>query len=136
MKILLVEDNSPDASLLVELLKEEGVTEVFCAADGYEALDYVYQREPHKNAWRPDVILLDLGLPRISGYAVLFELKKQPQYTNIPVIILTASRKPFDREQCEALGVDSFLYKPHNLKEYEELAHQLATMRFPPKKIA
>ncbi len=133
MNILLVEDNSPDAYLLVELLVEqEGVPEVSCVADGYEALDYVYQREKYKDAPRPDLILLDLGLPRISGYAVLYELKKQPQFATIPVVILTASRNPLDRAQCAALGADHFISKPHNLKEYQELAHQLATMNFPP----
>jgi len=132
MKILLVEDDSPDACVLVELLVEqEGVEDIFCVVDGYEALDYVYQREKYKNAWRPDLILLDLGLPRISGYAVLYELKKQPNFATIPVVILTASRNPLDREQCAKLGADCFLSKPHNFKEYEELAHKLATMNFP-----
>ena len=132
MNLLLVEDNSSDANLLTELLTEqESAPAICCVADGYEALDYVYQRGKHEHARRPDLILLDLGLPRISGYEVLKELKEQPQFAAIPVVILTASRNPLDRTRCAAFGADSFLSKPHNLKEYEELAHQLITMEFP-----
>ena len=75
MKILLVEDSSPDAHLLQELLAEqEGVLEIFCVPDGYEALDYVYQRERsiRMHGGRILILLDFLGLPRITGYPVLW----------------------------------------------------------------
>lgn len=132
MNLLLVEDNSADAHMLMEFLAEQGGgSTVHRVADGYEALDYVYRRGKYEHAERPDLILLDLGLPRISGYQVLKELKTQRPFASIMIVILTASRNPLDRKQCAALGADSFLSKPHNIQEYEVLAHQLATLGFP-----
>lgn len=132
MQILLVEDNPADMCLLKDLFEETGSD---CAlqwvTDGYEALDYVYHRNGYDNAKRPDVILLDLGLPRIDGYDVLKELKKTTDYATIPIIILTTSRNPLDRSQCERLGADGFLSKPYNLKGYEQLVQQLVNMEIP-----
>lgn len=131
MNILLVEDNHADAQLLHELLAErDGAPKLHWVLDGYEALDYVMRRGGHANASKPDMILLDLGLPRISGYEVLKEIKEKPEYSGIPVVILTTSRNPLDREQCAALGADSFLSKPHNLRGYEELADKLISQSF------
>jgi CheY-like chemotaxis protein len=104
--------------------------------DGHEALDYVYRRNEHTEASTPDVILLDLGLPRISGYDVLKNLKTDPAHATIPVVVLTTSRNPFDRSQCQALGADIFLSKPRSLKGYEALVVQLMSMELPKLKQA
>jgi len=126
MDILLVEDSSSDAYLIKELFtKTDDPPMVHWVVDGYHALDYVFRRREYKEASRPDIILLDLNLPRISGYEVLKELKKTPPFANIPVIILTTSTAPLDHSQCMALGADVCLSKPHRLKDYEDLVRLL-----------
>ncbi len=133
LDILLVEDNRADAHLLTEFFIEKGSdASIQWVTDGYEALDYVYQRDAYKQAKRPDMIILDLGMPRISGYEVLKQLKENAQYSSIPTIVLTTSRNPLDRKQCTTLGADAFLSKPQSLKGYEELVDQLIHFNFLP----
>lgn len=128
MQILLVEDNQADAALLREFFEErEESPTVHWVMDGSDALDFVFRQGKYQDAERPDVILLDLGLPRISGYDALKELKQRPDYAGIPVIVLTTSRSPLDRRQCSALGADAYFSKPHDLRGYEELVQQLMT---------
>jgi CheY-like chemotaxis protein len=126
MNILLVEDNNADAFLLTEMFaKQEKAAKIHRVADGYDALDYLFQREQYALAHRPDIILLDLNLPRINGYGVLKELKHNTPLAQIPVVILTTSKDPLDHTQCKALGADICLSKPHGLKGYEEMIHRL-----------
>jgi chemotaxis family two-component system response regulator Rcp1 len=126
MDILLVEDSSADAFLLKELFgRKENAPEVHWVIDGYDALDFVFQRKSYTAMRRPDMILLDLNLPRINGYEVLRELKDNPDLAGIPVIILTTSPNPLDHTQCKTLGADICLSKPHNLKEYESMVQRL-----------
>ncbi len=132
MNILLVEDNRSDAMLLKEFFSEkENTPEIHWVTDGHDALDYLYGQNQYAGAERPDVILLDLGLPRISGYDVLREVKKKPPYADIPVIILTTSCSPLDKNQCMALGADRVMSKPQNLKEYESLVDKLMLEELP-----
>ncbi len=132
MHILLVEDNPSDVRLLKDLMEEQGYQpSLHWVMDGHEALDYVMQKKPYGEATRPDIILLDLGLPRISGYDVLRKLKKDAKYAKIPIVILTTSRDPLDQKQCATLGADAFLSKPRNLKEYELLVEKLVHEYFP-----
>jgi len=132
MNILLIEDNHADAHLLTELMAENpsGPT-IHWVTDGYQALDYIYQRGEHHDSPRPDAIMLDLGLPRVNGYEVLKQLKDNPSFASIPIIILTTSRNPLDSTQCNILGADAFLSKPHNLKGFEALADRLITKELP-----
>src|SRR5687767_4777264 len=107
VNILLVEDNSADAYLLSEgFAKTKNAPAVHWVQDGYQALDYVFKRKEYQNAARPDMILLDRNMPRINGFEVLKELKKNSALSTIPVIILTTSRDPLDHSQCKALGAD------------------------------
>jgi chemotaxis family two-component system response regulator Rcp1 len=130
--ILLVEDNHADAYLLKELLAEkDSPPELHWAANGREALDFVYRREGYREAKRPDLILLDLGLPVISGYDLLKELKGQSGYADIPVFVLTTSSNPSDSDRCLSLGADGFLTKPSNLEGYRALVQKLTTPGFP-----
>lgn len=132
MNILLVEDNPSDMRLLKELFEDRtGAPALDWVTDGHEALDYVFRRGEYENAAKPDAILLDLGLPRISGYDVLKQLKEHHDYSDIPVIILTTSRNPLDRDQCKELGADTFLSKPRSLDGYEALAEQLIALDLP-----
>lgn len=129
MNILLVEDNSADACLLTELFARKGPeAAIHWVTNGYDALDYVFRRKQYGMATPPDLILLDLNMPRINGYEVLRELKENPQAASIPVIILTTSPDPLDYSQCKALGADTCLCKPHGLRDYEALVQQLLGM--------
>lgn len=126
MDILLVEDNSSDASLLKEIFARKPVApEIHWVTDGYDALDFLFQRKAFVHADRPDMILLDLNLPRINGYEVLREIKDSPHFAAIPVVILTTSINPLDHTQCKTLGADICLSKPHNLRGYEEMVQRL-----------
>jgi CheY-like chemotaxis protein len=126
MDILLVEDSSADAYLLTEVFtRKESGAEIHWVTDGYHALDYVHQRRAYEHVRQPDLILLDLNLPRINGYEVLKELKENGALSHIPVVILTTSRDPLDHSQCKALGADICLSKPHGIKEYEEMVQKM-----------
>lgn len=133
MGILLVEDNVSDATLLKEFLSEEKyVPEVYWVQDGQQALDFILQRGNYENAPLPDLIILDLALPRISGYEVLRLLKHQfSKHSTIPIIILTTSTNPADTKSCLHLGADAFFSKPMNLQGYDELIQTLTVFEFP-----
>src|SRR3979409_2536469 len=90
IEILLVEDSPGDARLTVEALKEGKLSNhISLVRDGVEALDYLRKKGPHANAVRPDLILLDLNLPKKDGREVLAEIKVDPDLKRIPVVILT-----------------------------------------------
>ncbi len=126
MDILLVEDNSSDAYLLKEVFAVQAQeAEIHWVPDGYEALDYLCQRNRYTAAARPDMVLLDLNMPRINGFEVLKKVKDMPGIASIPIIIITTSRDPLDHTQCSSLGADMCLTKPHALKDYENLVQQL-----------
>lgn len=132
MQVLLVEDNASDASLLMEFLSDkEGAPKVHWVTNGQDAMDYLFKRTPHNDAVSPDAILLDLGLPRISGYELLKTIKKDPQLARVPVIVLTTSRNPADQRESHILGAITFLSKPNNLKGYEDLVNHLMYQEFP-----
>jgi CheY-like chemotaxis protein len=130
--VLLVEDNPSDSSLLEELL-EEGSYQValYCTNNGYDAFDFLNRQDKYRSSPKPDAILLDLGLPRMNGYEVLARIRKTPHFSHIPVIVLTTSRDPKDRELCMTLGAQEFLSKPYNLEGYEVLVDHLASVVLP-----
>lgn len=126
MDILLVEDSSADAYLFRDVISRNGFApDIHWVVDGHYALDYIFQRRQYQHVHRPDMIVLDLNLPRISGYEVLKELKNSRDFSDIPIAILTTSRDPLDRSQCQKLGADVCFSKPHALKQYESMIDQL-----------
>lgn len=132
MHILLVEDSRDDASLLTDFLAEEkDAPHVQWVSDGQEALAYVAQTGKYEGALKPDVILLDLGMPRFGGYETLRELKQLSAYADIPVIVITTSHNPADYENCLGLGANGFFSKPSNLQGYEDLVQKLMHSEFP-----
>src|SRR3972149_6648742 len=97
IEILLVEDNAADIRLTVEILKETKVRNTLTvAADGIEALDLLGRTGRYTHAMRPDLILLDLNLPKKDGRKVLAEIKTDPDLKRIPVVILTSSKAEED----------------------------------------
>ncbi|QRV14674.1 response regulator [Haloterrigena salifodinae] len=95
--VLLVEDNPGDVRLIEEAFRDAGAdSELHAVTNGEEALDFVYRRDDHANAPRPDLIILDWNLPRTSGEQVLMELKDDPEHKRIPVTVLTGSQDESD----------------------------------------
>ena len=122
MKILLVEDNPADARLVKEALKEVRVkAELFWAQDGIEALDFLYRRGAHADAPVPDLILLDLNLPRLNGHEVLLQVKQDPALLNIPIVMLSSSTAKQDVRDAYGAHANSFMTKPADFDKFMAL---------------
>jgi CheY-like chemotaxis protein len=126
--ILLVEDNPKDLELtLAALGKCQLANEIAVARDGAEALDYLYQRGDHADRppGEPAVVLLDLKLPKIDGLEVLEQVKKDPAQRHIPIVMLTSSREEQDLVRSYQLGVNAFVVKPVDFREFFEAIQDL-----------
>ena len=116
IEILLVEDNAADARLTVEQLKQCAVSHHVCVVgDGEKAMAFLRREGEYTNAPRPDLIILDLNLPRKDGRQVLTEVKNDPALRQIPVIILTTSGAKEDVNRCYHLHANCFITKPMHL---------------------
>src|ERR671933_304119 len=116
--IFLVEDNRGDIRLIQEALKKTAAQcEVVIARDGMEAMEYLRQDGEFAGAVRPDLILLDLNLPKKDGREVLAEIKADPSLKHIPIIVLTTSRNEEDIFKSYDLHVNCYISKSRNLSE-------------------
>lgn len=116
--ILLIEDNRGDIRLIQEALKSTTAPfEVAVARDGMEAMEYLRQDGSFAGAVRPDLILLDLNLPRKDGREVLAEIKADPSLKHIPIIVLTTSRNEEDIFKSYDLHVNCYISKSRNLTQ-------------------
>ncbi|TFW20846.1 response regulator [Massilia arenosa] len=119
--ILLVEDNPHDLELtLIALEKSQLANEVIVARDGAEALDYLHARGKYANrtAGNPAVVLLDLKLPKVDGIEVLREIRTTGMLRSLPVVMLTSSREEQDLLRSYELGVNAYVVKPVDFKEF------------------
>jgi CheY-like chemotaxis protein len=117
MQVLIVDDDPATAGLLEETLLSVGDPKrVTVASDGRRALDLL------QSGLKPDLVLLDLKMPEVSGHEVLQSLKGNPAFAHVPVIVLTASDDPTDIERCYDLRANSFVVKPDTLEGMRELA--------------
>jgi two-component system, response regulator len=129
VEILVVEDNSSDAMLTMRALEKcKLANRIHLVRDGEEALDFLFCRG--KFAGRspdsvPQVVLLDLKLPKVDGLEVLRELKADSRTRSIPVVVLTTSKEERDLVQSYRLGVNSYIQKPVNFGEFQEAVRQL-----------
>lgn len=126
--ILLVEDNPMDEELTVRALKKSNVLNpIVVMRDGAEALDYLLARGPHATAppALPQVVLLDLKLPKVNGLEVLKELRASPRTSLLPVVILSSSNEQRDLVASYELGANSYVRKPVDFSEFVEAARQL-----------
>jgi CheY-like chemotaxis protein len=122
MNILLVEDNPADARLVREAFKEVRVAaDLFWARDGVEALDFLRHHGEFWDAPLPDLILLDLNLPRLNGCEVLQQVKLDPALLNIPVVMLSSSNAKKDVLDSYAAHANSFHTKPADFDEFMAL---------------
>lgn len=127
--ILLVEDNKDDEALTIRALKKNNITnEVVVVRDGVEALDYLFARGSFAGRdinQIPQVVLLDLNLPKIDGLAVLKELRKSVLTKLVPVVILTSSKEERDIVEGYSLGANSYVRKPVEFEKFVEAIRQL-----------
>jgi CheY-like chemotaxis protein len=119
IEILLVEDNPGDVRLTIEGLKEGKVrNNLHVAKDGVEALAFLRREARYADAVRPDLILLDLNLPRMDGRQVLSEIKADPLLKTIPVVVLTTSRAEQDVLHSYQLQANCYITKPVDLEQF------------------
>jgi two-component system, chemotaxis family, response regulator Rcp1 len=122
IEILLVEDNPGDVRLAVEALKEGKVrNHMSVATDGAEALAFLRREAPYADSPRPDIILLDLNLPKVGGAQVLAEIKADAQFWRIPVVVLTTSRAEEDILRTYDLHANCYITKPVDLMQFLEV---------------
>jgi chemotaxis family two-component system response regulator Rcp1 len=113
ISILLVEDNAGDVRLTKEALKEGRVANTLhVVVDGVEALQFLRREGKYADAPRPDLILLDLNLPRLDGRQVLSEVKKDPELKRIPIVVLTTSKAEEDVLKTYDLYANCYIAKP------------------------
>jgi len=124
--LLVVEDNRADARLVEEAFKEITAPIHFSQVeDGEEAMNILRRVGGHANAPRPNLILLDLNLPRKDGREVLAELKADPELRRIPVVIMTSSQDPDDVSKCYDLGANCYVAKA---LEYDEFFRRMKSL--------
>lgn len=129
IEILLVEDNPSDAELTIHALeKSKLINNIRHLEDGAMALDFLFCRGPYADRRfdsPPRLILLDLKLPKVDGIGVLREIKADTRTKAIPVILLTSSKEERDVAMSYKLGVNSYIQKPVNFTEFQDVVKQL-----------
>lgn len=126
LRVLLVEDNMPDI-VLTKKAFERGKypTEMAVVRDGEQALLFLKKHTPYAGVFQPDIILLDINLPKVSGYEVLEFIKSDPLLMTTPVIMLTSSEAEQDVLKSYRLHANSYLVKPASLRKFVEIVNQL-----------
>lgn len=138
--VLLVEDNIGDIRLTEEAIKESKLKiNLHYVMDGVEAVSYLKKEEKYKNEPTPDLIILDLNMPKKNGLQVLSEIKEDPKLKKIPVIILTVSKSESDVLQSYEHHANSYITKPLDLEKFVEIVKVIDNFWFsivtlPPKK--
>ena len=126
IEILLVEDNPGDARLTIEAMRETKVcNRMHVVEDGVEAMEFLRRQGRFGDAPRPDLILLDLNLPRKDGREVLAEVKADPELKRIPVVVLTTSRAEEDVLQAYNLHANCYVTKPVDLAQFMKIVSQI-----------
>ena len=126
VEILLVEDNPGDARLCQEALKESKfINNLHIVKDGQEALDFIFQQGDYKSAPTPDLVILDLNLPKVNGKDVLKKIKEDDDKKKIPVVILTSSKAEEDIIKTYELHANSYITKPLDFTQFVEIVKEL-----------
>ncbi len=138
VQILLVEDNAADVRLTQEVFRDGAmVNDLHIARDGVEAMDFLHHQDAFADSERPDLVILDLNMPRKDGREVLAEMRADPALRSIPVAVLTTSERDEDVAASYELGANCFITKPVSLDGFIEVVHAieafwLSMVRLPP----
>ena len=139
LEILMVEDNPGDVRLTREALKgDKLLTRLHVVTDGVAALDFLYKRPPYEDAPRPDLILLDLNLPKMDGREVLSIIKSDGALKLIPVVVLTTSQAEEDVLRAYRLNANCYVAKPVDLYQFNRIVQSieefwLTVVNLPPR---
>ena len=127
MKILLIEDDKAQSDLMLEVFDdcEFSYNEPCVAVDGEQAMDMLYQRNGYQTMPRPDLILLDLDIPKKTGQQVLLEIKSDTHLKTIPVLVLTSSRSKADITSCYQKHANAYMVKPSDFHDLVELVEKV-----------
>jgi CheY-like chemotaxis protein len=126
IEILLIEDNPGDVDLTREMVENSKVRNVINnVSDGFEAMAYLRREHPYSAAKRPDLILLDLNLPRKDGRAVLSEIKQDTHFKDIPVVVLTTSEAESDVLKSYQLHANCYITKPVDLNKFTNIIRSI-----------
>ncbi|MEJ2147901.1 MAG: response regulator [Chloroflexota bacterium] len=129
--MLLVEDNPGDVRLIVETLEENKLYNTLnVVSNGVEALAYLRREDRFADATRPDLILLDLNLPRKDGREVLAEIKRDESLRQIPVVVLTTSSQPQDILACYDQHANCYITKPLDFDQFVRVMHSIESFWF------
>jgi chemotaxis family two-component system response regulator Rcp1 len=137
--ILVVEDNPGDARLIMEVLKSNKIYNTLqVVKDGVEAMDFLNKKGKFADAPRPDLILLDLNLPRKDGREVLQEIKSDDRYKQIPVVVMTMSQAEEDILRSYKLHANCYVIKPIDLDQFVKVVESIedfwfSLVKLPPK---
>ena len=125
-EILMVEDDAADVELTREGLKDaKMMITLNVVDDGVKAMKYLRKEKPYENATRPDLIILDLNLPKKDGREVLREIKNDEYFKSIPVVVLTTSSDSWDIQKCYEWGANCWITKPIGLSEFIKIVSHL-----------
>ncbi|MGQ0740955.1 MAG: response regulator [Alphaproteobacteria bacterium] len=131
IQVLLVEDNPADADLMCEAITSgKLLLDIDTVRDGVEAIRYLRRQEQYAQAPRPDLILLDLNLPKMDGRQVLAEVKSDADLRGIPVVVLTSSSAERDIVQTYNLGANCYVIKPVDLKAFQTIVKEVENFWF------
>lgn len=126
LNFLLVEDDDNHAHLVERSLKRESIANsVVRVDDGEKALLYLHKKPPYQSASRPDLVLLDLNLPKVDGLEVLKGIKTSPDLARIPVVVITTSAAERDRIKAYEFHANSYLVKPVEFEKFREMVQEL-----------
>lgn len=129
--VLLVEDNPADVRLIMEAFKDCKISNRFhIASDGDEALNFLYNRGDHKVSPKPDLILLDINLPKRNGFDILEEIKQDDSLKSIPVIVLTTSNSDEHIKRSYKLNANCYVNKPLDFEKFLEVVKTIESFWF------
>jgi CheY-like chemotaxis protein len=137
--VLLVEDNPSDVYLTqVAFRRRRSESQIHVVEDGIQAMAFLRREMPYDGARRPDLVLLDLNLPRKDGFKVLEEMKADQALRTIPVIVLTTSTAAADIERCYEFHANCYIAKPVDFDDFERVVHEIesfwfSTVTLPPR---
>lgn len=140
ISVLLVEDDPGDVLLIREAFADHKVGNVlFTVSDGVEAMKFIRGEDKHAGRERPDLVLLDLNLPRKSGAEVLAEIKSDPELSTIPVIVLTTSEAEEDVLRSYEMHANAYITKPVDFERFRDIVHQIddffiGIVKLPPRR--